>query len=53
MSNVVCNAEKGEGGVLAWMEGEETRTIFTYICRLLSERAAVMVAVPIATFLNR
>jgi len=34
-------------------EDLELETILLYICRLLSERAAVMVAVPIATLLNR
>ena len=32
---------------------KETAAILTYICILLSERAALMVAVPMATFLNR
>jgi hexokinase len=32
---------------------EDKRSILLYICKLLSERAALMVAVPVATFLNR
>ena len=32
---------------------EESKAILRYICVLLSERAALMVAVPLANFLNR
>lgn len=40
--------------VKAWqLLDDESRQILLYICLLLSERAAVLVAVPVATFLNR
>ena len=54
LSEIVA-ASLPEGQNCSFIENldKETAAILTYICILLSERAALMVAVPMATFLNR
>ena len=50
---VAASLPGGEISPLLEKLEKEVAAILTFICILLSERAALMVAVPMATFLNR
>ena len=55
LSEIVATSLPGgqKALVLESLDDEEVGAILIHICLILSERAALMVAVPMATFLNR